>query len=229
MPLVDDELSRTDRRTASWWPWVLVALGFALVWLLFAVAISILPRVSSSSAPPSAAPAIAQTMQSDLIRQAQRARAFGGSDQAIATLERIDPQVPMSLSDKHTYFRVAAESYRAAGKSAKAVEFYDRFLSLSVRIHQPECRSCHNAQTEISPTRLADMLPSELGKGYTAALTEARKLRSTRNTLAAQLERKRDDLRLRLLLYHLETALENPKAAKGHARVLRAADQESGP
>ncbi len=221
MPLVDDDIHRTDRRSATWWPWLLVALGFALLWILFAAVISVVPRMMQSETAPAAKPNLAQQTQADLVRRAQQAANFGAPEMAITTLEGLDPQVPMSLSDKHIYFRVAAESYRAEGKPEKAAQFYDRFLSLSVRIHQPECRSCHTPQTGIAPLRLADMQSSALGKSYVVALTEAGKLKSTRNTLAAQLRKTPDDLRLHLLLYHLETALENTRAARQHSQALR--------
>lgn len=226
MPLIDDDTLRTDRRTRSWWPWVLVAAGMALLWLIFAVAITFIPRAMSSNAAVIAPTAPMQAHQSSLIQQSAQMMSFGSPQQALTLLSGINPNVPMSLSDKHTYFRVYAQALEKTGSPMAASRYYDRFLTLGVSIHSEECRSCHNTTTGIAPVRLRDLLQSELGKSYALALVSAGKVKAIRAELQAQFEEDPEDLRAHLLLYHLAAAREEKAEAAKHAKLIRKIDEE---
>lgn len=225
MPLIDDDTRVTDRKSRSVWPWVIVAAGFAFLWLLFALGVSFVPvalRGGSSSPPAPTAPMQAQ--QSNLLQQAQRMMGYGMPQQAVTLLAGINPQVPMSLSDKHTYLRVSAKSLKATGSPLAASRYYDRFLTLGISIHSAECQSCHGSTAQIPPRKLEDLLKSDLGKSYVAALAEAGKVKATRAALEAELKKNAKDARAHLLLYHIAIEREEPAVATRHADALKKLD-----
>jgi hypothetical protein len=221
MPLIDDQARGTDRRSTARWPWVLVVAGLALLWIMASVLVSYLPRAGRDKG--AAANTAVRQVNTTNLQQAESMRSYGNWSQARSFVDAIDPQT-LSLAEKHTYLRVGAESYCKSGDPAKGAEFYDRFLSMSPRIHARECQDCHAPSVGIFPKSLSDMQSSPLGRAYAQALGKAGKLRPTRDAMSTQLQKKPGDLRLHVLLYHLETALKNRKASAGHLHALKAFD-----
>jgi len=224
MPLIDEQTRATDRRTPLvLWPWVLAIGVLVLLLMLGAVSLSFLPRTWQSTA---ATPT--QQTNSMMLQQADSMHRYGNSSQAVKTLQTLDLSAPMSVMDKHTYLRLAAESNTQGGSPAVGAKFYDRYLSWSTQVHNQECRSCHSPQAAggsgIAPTQPSDATRSVLGERYATALTAARSLGTTRRALRAQLKKTPEDPRLHLLLYHLDKAAGDEKAAASHADKLRELD-----
>jgi hypothetical protein len=226
MPLIDEQSERTDHRPRTVLPWVAVIAGLALLWVLVSLGIS-LAHHSARGAAPASPLAPAQEMNVQLVQQAQMLRGWGQAAEAAALLQRVNEEVPMSASDKHTYFRVAGETYAATGSPLAGSRYYERFLSMATQIHTAECRSCHeDTPSSIPPRDLAAMLTSELGAKYASTLKAAGKLQEKRDALNAQLGTEPESPRLHLFLYHLESALKEPQAAAAHAAKLRELDEQ---
>jgi hypothetical protein len=219
MPLIDETSRGTDRRATPRWPWVLVAVGAAVLWLAIGGAVSLVPRMIfyNQQSSPSAA---ARQSQAQLLAQADSHAAMNDYTSAAVIVDAIDPTIPMSTSDKHTYFRVGAASKTETRNHAQAAAFHERFLGFGARIHEPECRSCHAPPSTIPPTNLSDMRTLELGTAYADALAKAGELRERRDELKAELKKRPDELRLHVLLYHLEKKLGSGKAAAEHEKAL---------
>lgn len=149
---------------------------------------------------------------------------YGDHASAAAALANVDEKQPMELMDKHTYWGLAAESNTKAGKPTIGVKYFERYLSLGASIHQKACADCHRPPASMPPTDLAAMTQSRRGIAYAAALTAAGTLKSRRDALVKEWNSKPNDPRFHILLYHLETALENKAAAKSHANALSALD-----
>src|SRR5688500_6197465 len=81
---------------------------------------------------------------------------------------------------------------------------------------------CHGPPGSIPPTNLADMTRSARGNAYATALTSAGTLKSRRDALVKEWKQKPNETRLHILLFYLETALENKAEAKKHANALSA-------
>ena len=224
MPLVDEQTRVTDRRPNARWPWLLVVAGLALLWLLLSVVISLAPRALNRNGSTTSPSAILQQMNRDRLQSAQTQHQYGQYQGAVAALETLDQTAPMSLSDKHTFLRLAAESYTKGGSPLAGARYYDRFLSMATGIHSAECRQCHSRSSGIVPVTLSDMRNSRLGTEYVAALRAAGKLSATRDRLRADLRKKEKDPRLHLLLYHLEKMGGNPRSVKEHDKKLREFD-----
>jgi hypothetical protein len=222
MPLIDDQTRVTDRRPAARWPWVLVVGGLCLLWLFISLVISFGPRVWGRPAAQAPQAAVGRFNQQQL-QMAQQMAGWGQWQEAAAAVQAIDTGYPMSISDKHTYFRTGGQALTKSGSPLAGAGYYERFLTMSVRIHAAECRDCHSPAS-IPPVRVADMKTSTLGTSYTSALRSAGKLRETRVRLQAALRKKRGDPALHLLLYHVEIALKNHRAAAGHLEALKQYD-----
>lgn len=222
MPLIDDRTRGNEPRPAAHWPWVIVVAGLSLLWVLIAVVSSLLTRYQSRKT--SGTMAI-QQVNTQALQSAQQMAGYGSYPQAAALIQNINTVVPMSTSDKHTYFRIGAQSLMRTGQPAASAEFYDRFLSFGAHIHEKECAGCHNAATSIAPRAVADMEKSSLGAGYVKALRKAATLEQRYTKLAAEWKKQPKDPRLNLLLYHLETARKRPAEAKSHATAIASFDK----
>jgi hypothetical protein len=207
---------------------VLVAAGLALLWLAIAAAVSLVPRAMSARSGGAAGTAAAQQVQTQTLRMAESSHRYGDWSSAAAVIESIDPSVPMSASDKHTYFRIGAESLVNSGSPLAGARYYERFLGMGAQIRSAECQGCHGPPSTIPPRDLADMRNTPLGQKYAGAMNAAGKLRSRRDELKAQLKKKPDDIRLRLLLYHLEKKLGNNAAVAEHGERLLDFDATAG-
>lgn len=226
MPLIDDRTRGNEPRPAAHWPWVLVVAGLSLLWVLIAVVSSLFTRYQSQKINGTTT---IQQVNTQALLSAQQMAGYGSYPQAAALIQNINTIVPMSTSDKHTYFRVGAQSLMKSGQPAAAAEFYDRFLSFGTHIHDKECASCHNAATGIAPRAVADLEKSSLGGGYVQALRKAGKLEERYAQLAAESKKHPKDPRLNLLLYHLETARRHPANAKAHGTRIASFDGKPAP
>jgi hypothetical protein len=140
-------------------------------------------------------------------------------------VSRID-STRLTLMDKHTYLKLGAESMSKTSSPLAASRYLDRYLSMSAQLYRGQCGPCHTPPSAVPPARLADMTSSALGKQYIDVLRRARALTSTRDRLAREWKKKPDDIRLNVLLYHLESAKKNHSAALRHADRLKAADKK---
>lgn len=224
MPLIDDQTRGTEQRSRPYWPWVLVVVGIAVLWLAIAALVSLVPRTfSGSTATSRVAASLSQQQQyhRGLVAQAQSTLGAGDAATASLLIDSIPADAPMEIMDKHTYLRTAAQVKRQSGNPAAAAGFYERFLSMGIRIGKPECQSCHGGPSAVAPNRVADLETSSIGADYVAALRAAGQLQSTGRRLRLQLKQQPTDLRLHVLLYHVEKELENSRAAAAHAEALR--------
>jgi hypothetical protein len=226
MPLIDDRTKDTDQRPKAYLPWVLVLTGFVVLWLGASTLVSVLPRLLFSSSKFTATVNPQQQTQRNLMAQAQAILDAGNAAAASHLIDQIQANAELDVSDKHTYFRTAAQVKRKSGDPAAAAGFYERFLSMGAGVSKEECRGCHSPGT-ISPARASDLETSSLGKEYVAALRAAGKLKTTRQRLRADLKQQPGDTRAHLLLFHVEKALGNARAAAEHADALKEAS--SGP
>ena len=219
MPLVRDEQRGTDRREKpSAWPWILAIVGFVVV---LGVLFLLIGLVTVSGRSVAGNPTnIAAQMNANWIESAQNMSRYGDFNNAAISLANVDETQPMALMDKHTFLGLAAECNAKSGKAKAGANYYERYLSLGASIHRKECMDCHGPPGSIPPTRLADMTQSARGGPYAAALTSAGILKSRRDALVKEWKQKPNDARLHILLFHLETALENKSEAKKHANAL---------
>jgi hypothetical protein len=225
MPFVDEETRFHDRRQKPVWPWVLVAVVIAGLWLLFSAAISVGPRALNRPAP---AQQVVRRINSQQLAQAQSMLQYGNWTGAASIVRSIDADAGMSAMEKHQYFRVAAESHSKGGDPEQGARFYERFLGMCVQLHAAECQGCH-AASGIFPHRLADMQTSKLGQGYVDALKRARKLDRRRDQLQREAKRAPGDPKFDLLLYHLSRARRDRKAMLRHTGKLEAFDAKHPP
>jgi hypothetical protein len=220
MPLLRDELKGTDRRERpSALPWVLAITGFLVLLLVAFLLIGIfvvLPQQQTVASSGS----IATQMNTNWLQSAQSQTSYGDYTNAAITLTNVDETQPMALMDKHTFLGLAAESNTKGGKPKVGAKYYERYLSLGATIHQKACMECHGPPASMSPTNLADTTKSARGNAYATALTSAGILKSRRDALVKELKQKPNETRLHILLFHLETALENKAEAKKHANAL---------
>ena len=226
MPLIDDQTKGTDQhhgtaqRSKPYWPWVLVLVGFVILWLAFTTLVTVMPQLQRPQSAPAVAPTAQQQFQRNLVTQAQSTLSAGNVAAADKLIDQIPPGAALDVMAKHTYFRTAAQVKRKAGDPAAAAGLYERFLSMGVSVGNPECQSCHAAGS-IPPARAADLQASSLGTEYVAALRAAGKLKGTRKRLLDDLRKQRDQPRTHLLVYHVEKALGNARAAVEHAEALK--------
>lgn len=227
MPIVDEHTQRTDHQPAPRWPWIIAIVVFCAFWLAVAI-IGLLGQYAWwSAAQPGSTAAVAaiRSANSTVLQQAEVAHNNSDWATAAAMIDAVDESAPLDLMDKHTYFRVGAVSKAKGGDAEASAAFYERFLGMGARIAKPECSGCHAAGAA-APHRLTDLQTSELGKEYFRQLKIAGKLDATRQRLRQQLKRQPDDLRLHLLLYHLESHAERPSVALKHAEALAEAEQK---
>jgi hypothetical protein len=223
MPLVRDEHKGTDRtEKPSSLPWVLAIVGFLVMLLVAFLLIGIFIIVPQATVT-STAPAAVQ-MNTTWLQSAQSTMGYGDYTNAAAALANVDETQPMELMDKHTFLGLAAESNTKGGKPKVGGKYYERYLSLGANIHQKSCAECHGPPASMPPVDLAAMTRSDRGKAYAGALAAAGTLKSRRDALVKELNQKPDEARLHILLFHLETALQNRAAAKKHANALSALD-----
>jgi len=220
MPLIDDRTKGTDQHPKPYWPWVLVLVGFVVLWLGFTTLVSVLPQLNSPQPRAAASTNLQQQAQRNLLAQAQTALNAGDVGTASQLIDNVSVGGALDVMDKHTYFRTAARVKRKNGEPAAAASFYERFLSMGAGVGKPECQSCHSAGA-VPPARAADLEASGLGTEYVGALRAAGTLKSTRNRLLGDLKARPGSLRAHLLLYHVEKALRNPRAAVEHADALK--------
>jgi hypothetical protein len=220
MPIIDDQTRVTDRRPGARWAWVLVVAGLAVLWVLLATALSFV----SHATPPGNPKALIQKMNSDILSTAEASRGYGDWTTAAQSIQQVNADAELSVSDKHRYFRIGAEANANIGQSARAAAFYERFLSMGVGLKAAGCQSCHGGPASISPTRLTDMLHTPLGTGYAAALKRAGTLDTTRIRLVKALKKSPSDARLNLLLFYIEQAEGHTEAARERAAQVKALD-----
>jgi hypothetical protein len=230
MPLIDEQTRRTDRRPGSPWPWVIVVVVISVLWIALSVLISTFRSMRENQPPPPPpAPAalakVSPAAAAGVLQQARATAGYGDHASAAASIRSIPSNAPLSIDDKHTYFRIGAESLTRAGSPREGAALYERYLSWSVQVGKAQCRRCHDANTGIFPQKASDMTGSALGDSYATALSLAGTLEETRNRLKAQVKARPADPQLHLLLYHLETALENAQAAEQHRKKLAALTQ----
>lgn len=226
MPLVRDEHQGTDRgEKPSPWPWVLAILGFVV---LLGVAFLMIGffTVGSRQETASLGPPAVQ-MNTTWVQQAQSMIGYGDYANAAAALANVDEKQPMELMDKHTFWGLAAESNVKSGKPKSGIKYYERYLSLGASIHQKACAECHGPPPSMPPTSLVAMTESTRGKAYAGALVAAGTLKSRREALVKELKQKPNETRLHILLFYLETALENEAEAKKHANALSVLDAKA--
>jgi hypothetical protein len=156
-----------------------------------------------------------------LLNQAQSYLGSGDAATASALIDSIPAGTPLDISDKHTYFRTAAQVKRKKGDPAAAAAFYERFLAMGAGVSRPECQNCHGGSTAVAPHTAADLETSSLGANYVSALRAAGKLPATHKRLLRDLQQQPHDLRAHLLLYHVEKGLGNRRAAAEHADALK--------
>lgn len=219
MPLVRDEQKGTQKvERPSPWPWVLAITGFMVFLLVAFLLIGIFVIVPQSTRETAASPAA--QMNTTWLQSAQQMTSYGDYTNAAASLANVDEKQPMQLMDKHTFLGLAAEANTKGGKPKVGAKYYERYLSLGATIHQNACMECHGPPGSIPPTNLADMTRSARGNAYATALTSAGILKSRRDALVKEWKKEPNDTRLHILLFHLETALENKPEAKKHANAL---------
>jgi hypothetical protein len=229
MPLVRDEQKGTDRRERpSNWPWALAITGFMVLLLVAFLLIGIFVVVPQN-ARETAATAPAAQMNTMWLQSAQSQTSYGDYTNAALSLVNVDEKQPMELMDKHTFLGLAAEANAKGGKPKVGAKYYERYLSMTANIHRKECFECHGPPASMPPTNLAATTQSARGTAYATALTAAGTLKSRRDALIKEWKKKPDDTRLHILLFHLETALENKAEAKKHANALSALDVKARP
>lgn len=226
MPLIDDRTKGTDQRPKAYLPWVLVLTGFVVLWLGVSTLISVPLRLYLSSSKLNPPVNVQQQVQRDLMAQAQASLSAGNPTIASQLIDQIPVGTEFDVSDKHTYFRIAAQVKRKSDDPAASAGFYERFLAMGAGVGRPECQNCHSPGT-IPPARASDLKTSSLGKEYVAALNAAGKLKATRQRLQADLKKQPADPRAHLLLFHVEKALGNARAAAEHADALNDAEPGS--
>ena len=222
MPLLDEQTGRSDRRPYSWRAWLWTSFALVLLWIVFSVGISLIARDRRANPPPGGATA---QMQSRVLSDIQQRVAYGDVTTAAQLVTSIDGS-RLSLMDKHTYLKLGGETLAKTGSPLAASRYLDRYLSMSAQLYSGQCGPCHTPPNAVTPGRFADMTTSALGKRYVEALRAARTLTATRNQLAAAWKKKPDDVRLNVLLYHLELARKNNAAALRHADRLKALDKK---
>ncbi len=222
MPLVSEESQGHDRPRAPAWPWIAVAVSLALLWILVSLGLSLVARQKSADAPASPADTL-EAFNSRLIQDAQNAEGMERPAEAAQLLAAVREDVPISVMDRHTYFRTGARLAEKSGKHADAARFHERFLRLGGAIHTADCRSCHHATgASIPPARLADLQQSSLGSSYVASLKKAGTLRKERDRLRKAWKKTPRDPGLNVLLFHLE---ERPLERQRYAEVLADLDR----
>lgn len=222
MPLLDEHTQRSDRRPPAWRAWLAAAVVLVVIWVAFTVGVSYISRQRALSPP---AGGVAAQVQSQVLTDAEQRLSFGDTTTAVQMLSRIDSS-RLSLMDKHTYLRVGAEAMSRHGSPAGASRYLDRYLSMSAQLYSGNCSPCHTPPNAVPPTRYVDMTTSERGKQYVEALRKAGILATTQKKLTADWKRKPDDVRLNVLLYHLQLqGLKDRPAALRHADRLKALDK----
>jgi hypothetical protein len=222
MPLIDDETRGNVQPRTPYGPWIVTFVCFVVIWLACTLLITVVPQLYSPTVGPAPAPPPQQQFHQGLVAQAQATLANGNAKAASLLIDNIPADAALDVSDKHTYFRVAAQIKRNTGDNAAAAAFSERFLSMGAGIAKPECQSCHGGESAVSPRRITDLETSTLGSEYVAALRTAGKLKSTRRRLLRSLKKQPSDPLAHLLLYHVEKALGNSPAAVEHADALKA-------
>lgn len=225
MPIIDDRTKGTDQRPKPYWPWVLVLVGFVVLWLGFTTLFSLLPQLQSAQSRAAAVSNVQPQFRRNLLLQAQSALSAGDVGTASRLIDDVSTAGALDVMDKHAYFRLAARVKRKQGDPVASASFYERFLSMGAGVSKPECQSCHSAGT-IPPARPSDLETSSLGTEYVSALRAAGKLKAARQRLLGELKTQPKNLRAHLLLFHVEKALRHPAAAVEHAEVLK--DDASG-
>ena len=221
MPLIDDTTRGTDRRPPARLAWTLVAVGFCLLWLMIAVAVSLVPRAMQSPATATGARAV-RRVQMDRLHYAQNLGANGAWTEAALAIQEVDP-ASLDTYDRHTYYRTGAQAMLKAGSPLAGAKLYEQFLSMGARVREQECQGCHQPSA-VQPVVLTDLQRLQLGSDWTGALTKAKALRATRDRLRAEVKKQPEDARRRILLYHAERATGEKKRADQHAAKLAELD-----
>jgi hypothetical protein len=195
-----------------------VVVALSALWLLVSVLVSLVPRtLAEQNAPQNAV----RNLNSDIVARAERAHSYNDWAAAAALLDGVDATAPMSVMEKHTYFRVGAQSKQRNGNAAAAVGYYERYLAFGLQIANAECAGCHAGPSAMPPKQVTDLENSTLGTEYAASLAKSGQLKQTRERLTRDLKKRPKDPRPHLLLFHLDKAGGDAKAAARHSEVLR--------
>jgi hypothetical protein len=222
VPLLDEHTRSSDRRPPAWRAWLAASVGLVLLWIVFSVGISQVARHKRLNPPPGGA---AAQVQAAVLTDATRRLSFGDAATAAQLIASID-ESRLTLADKHTYLKLASQTMVQVNSPVAESRYLDRYLSMSAQLYGGKCGHCHTPPSALSPVRFADMTTSALGKQYVAALRKAKTLTATRNQLTAAWKKKPDDVRLNVLLYHLEIDRKNRPTALRHADRLKALDKK---
>src|SRR4051812_1497775 len=98
MPLIDEQTQGTDRRPPNRGAWFAVIGAAAVIWIVFALVVSFLPR----GAPPPSGTAAVQQYSHQVLQQAQQNSRFGIWPDAVAALESLGANPTLTTEDKHT-------------------------------------------------------------------------------------------------------------------------------
>jgi hypothetical protein len=226
MPIVDDRLKGTDRKTPARWSWIVALVVFCGVWLAIA-SLGMLGSFIRSNQQAALAPGIMRSINTSYIQTAESSQAQGNWSAAASMIDAVDETQPLDLMEKHRYLRIGGVSKAKNGQAAESAAFYERFLSLGVQIGNSECQGCHG-QGSVPPGQLSDLETSDLGTEYWRQLKASGKLDGTRKRLRKEWKEKPKDARLNLLLYHLEKRSGDAKAAVKHAEALRTVPTKIG-
>jgi hypothetical protein len=238
VPLIDEHTQGTDRRAATRSPWLLTLLGCAGLWLLGAALLTVLPRQFSSAfggrAGSAPAPTAAQQYSASVLQNAQQlamqAEMLNSPTawQSVTTvLKGLENGGPMSVMDKHTYFKLSAKSLANSGSPLAASRYYERYLRMGLQLRTAGCQECHGGAAAIPPAKLEQLATTQLAVDYVAALRAARQLTPRAASLRKALAAKPKDGAANLLLAVIETAGSQHTKAQQHLKKAIAASPGS--
>jgi hypothetical protein len=223
MPIVTEDSRRLDPRPVSAWIWVAAVSAIVLLLLLIAVLASLAVGTGSrsgTSRPSGSRP-------STLLAEAQRLAGAGDKLGALMLLNRIEME-DLGTYDRHTYLALGAETAAAGADFSSAARYTERYLELGLRIHEAECGQCHSPETQLQPLRVLDLTRSARGARWAQYLKQAGVLEQRARELRAAVRTDGENLMLRLLLYHAESALGHRRATLEHLEaVARLATKEA--
>src|SRR5688500_9885182 len=122
MPLIDDTTRGTDRRPPARLAWTLVAVGFCLLWLMIAVAVSLVPRAMQSPATASGARAVRRVHMDRYQYATQLALGSGAWREASIAIQEVDPQA-LDAFERHGFYRLAAQAMLKSGRPLASAKY----------------------------------------------------------------------------------------------------------